>query len=166
MTGEDRRILQIPAAPFLFMWTRKGKLSDYAQRNSKPGTTRHVDRKRIGEASEAEFLARAARMFFRLAKPWGESDSYDAIVAIERGFWRVPVKCATSYFRGQYVVKVGGDSHNYTKDDIDFLAAHIVRENTWYIVPIDAFEGKTMLHSVPTKRAKRNTNATVRPGAC
>lgn len=136
------------------MWTRKGKLSDYTQRNSKPGTTRHVDCKRIGEASEAEFLARAARIFFRLAKPWGESDSYDVIVAIGRGFWRVQVKCATSYFRGQYVVKAGGDSHNYTKDDIDFLAAHIVPENIWYIVPIEAFKGKTMLHFCPHKTGK------------
>jgi PD-(D/E)XK endonuclease len=138
------------------MWKREDKPSDWRIRNTRYANTKHTDCKRLGEASEAEFLARAARLFFRLAKPWGESDPYDALVAIGRGFWRVQVKCASSYLRGQYVVKAGGDSHNYTKDDIDFLAAHAIPENIWYIVPIEAFEGKSMLHFCPhgTGKAK------------
>jgi hypothetical protein len=109
----------------------------------------HPDRKRRGEASEAEFLARASSLDFPVARLWGESDSYDVLVGSGRHFWRVQVKCATCYRRGQYLVKAGGDSHNYTADDIDFLAAHVVPENIWYIIPIDAFEGHTMLHLCP-----------------
>ena len=106
--------------------------------------------KRRGEASEAEFIARAARLDFRVAKPWGESDSYDAIVSVGRAFWRVQVKCATTHIPGRrYVVKGGGNYHNYTKQDIDFLAAHIVPEDIWYIIPVEAFEGKSMLHLCP-----------------
>ena len=35
------------------------------------------DLKRRGEATEAEFIARASGFDFRIAKPWGDSDSYD-----------------------------------------------------------------------------------------
>ena len=76
-----------------YMWTRKHKPSDWRERNTRHANTKHTDCKRLGEASEAEFLARAARLFFRLAKPWGESDPSDALVAIGRGFWGGQVKC-------------------------------------------------------------------------
>ena len=112
--------------------------------------------KRRGEASEAEFIARASSLNFSVAKPWGESDSYDVLVGASRGFWRVQVKCAACYHRGQYMVKAGGDAGNYTPDDIDFLAAHIIPENIWYIIPIEAFAGVTMIHLSPhgTGKAK------------
>jgi hypothetical protein len=114
------------------------------------------DPKRRGEASEAEFIARAASLLFPVAKPWGESDPYDALTRFARIFWRIQVKCASCYHRGQYLVRARGDTHLYTKDDIDFLAAHIVPENIWYIVPIEAFAGRTMLHFCPhgTGKAK------------
>lgn len=68
--------------------------------------------------------------------------------------------------RVHYVVKAGGDSQNYTKDDINFLDAHIVPENIWYLVPVEAFEGKSMLHFCPYKTTKRNTSVIARHGAC
>ena len=51
--------------------------------------------KRRGEAVEAAFLAKAASLGFRVAKPWGESDRYDFVVEGERGFWRMQVKHTT-----------------------------------------------------------------------
>jgi len=111
-------------------------------------------RKRRGEASEAAFLARASGLGFTVSKPWGESDPYDAVVDSGHGLWRVQVKCATSYHGGQYSVKGGGDTHNYTEDDIDFLVAHIVPENIWYVIPIVAFQGHTMLHLCPRGTGK------------
>ncbi len=116
----------------------------------------HPCTKRRGEASEAEFIARATSFDFSVAKPWGESDSYDVLVRASHGFWRVQVKCAACYHRGQYLVKAGGDAGNYTADDIDFLAAHAIPENIWYIIPIEAFAGVTMVHLCPhgTGKAK------------
>jgi hypothetical protein len=108
--------------------------------------------KRRGEATEAEFIARAAGFDFRIAKPWGESDSYDVLVGIGRGFWRVQVKRAPYLRQGQYVANAKGNSHLYTKDDIDFIAAHLIQKNIWYIVPIEAFAGRTMLHFNPRGR--------------
>jgi hypothetical protein len=110
--------------------------------------------KRRGEATEAEFIARAAGFDFRIAKPWGESDSYDVLVGIARGFWRVQVKRAPYLRQGQYVANAKGNRRLYTKDDIDFIAAHLIQENIWYIVPIESFEGRTMLHFNPRGRRK------------
>jgi hypothetical protein len=62
----------------------------------------HPDTKRRGEATEAEFIARAAGYNFRIAKPWGDSDYYDVLVGMGSGFWRVQVKRAPHHGRGQY----------------------------------------------------------------
>jgi hypothetical protein len=110
--------------------------------------------KRRGEATEAEFIARACDLDFRIAKPWGDSDSYDVLVGMGRGFWRVQVKRAPYLRQGQYVAQAGGHSGNYTKEDIDFIAAHVIQQNLWYIVPIEAFEGRTMLHFHPKPQSK------------
>jgi hypothetical protein len=112
------------------------------------------DAKRRGEATEAEFIARAAGYNFRIAKPWGDSDSYDVLVGVGRGFWRVQVKRAPYHRQGQYSVRAGGHRGQYTKDNIDFLASHLLRENIWYIVPVEAFMGRTGLHFNPHGRRK------------
>jgi hypothetical protein len=112
------------------------------------------DPKRRGEATEAEFIARAAGYNFRIAKPWGDSDSYDVLVGFGQGFWRVQVKRAPYHRSGQHSVRAGGHRGQYTKDNIDFLASHLVRENIWYIVPVEAFMGRTGLHFNPHGRRK------------
>jgi len=109
---------------------------------------------RTSSVAENEFIARASGFDFRIAKPWGDSDSYDVLVGFEHGFWRVRVKRATRS-RGEYVTKAGGGSSLYTKDDIDFIAAHLTLENVWYIVPIEAFEGRSTLQFNPRTRGKR-----------
>jgi hypothetical protein len=34
----------------------------------------------------------------------------------------------------------------YTLDDIDFLAAYVIRRNLWYVVPADAFVPRMSVH--------------------
>ena len=113
-----------------------------------PGTSR------IGDAAEAEFVARACGFDFRVAKPWGNIDPYDVLVGMGRGFWRVQVKRATRHHRGQYHARSGGHRGHYTKDTIDFIAAYVAQENIWYIVPVEAFAGRTALHFNPHGRHK------------
>lgn len=98
---------------------------------------------RKGDADEAAFVAKACELDFRVAKPWGNIDPYDILVGVGHGFWRVQVKRA-SREGGRYAAGARG-SGNYTKDDIDFIAAHLIQENIWYIVPIEAFVGRARL---------------------
>ena len=115
----------------------------------------HPNGKRLGEASEAAFVARAIGFNFPVAKLWGDSDACDTLVGFGFIYWRVQVKCAQSCVDGKYKVKAGGLNYSYTKDDIDFLAAHIVPENIWYIIPVEAFQGRRMLCFRPDGRGER-----------
>lgn len=109
---------------------------------------------RRGDAAEAEFMARACGLDFRVAKPWGNIDPYDVLVGFGRGFWRVQVKCA---YRGRtgYEAMATSTTSAYTKDDIDFFAAWVVQENIWYIVPVEAGEGYRWLHFHPGAPGQR-----------
>src|SRR5271154_2239541 len=55
------------------------------------------ERKALGEAVEAAFLAKATMLGFPVLKPWGDSRPYDFAVESGRRLWRVQVKCATSH---------------------------------------------------------------------
>jgi hypothetical protein len=139
------------------MWKKKPDKPPNHKKKTRNITNSSVPHnKRRGEASEAAFIARASALNLQVAKPWGESDPYDALIGFGRGFWRVQVKCACAYSRGQYRIRAAGDTHLYTKDGIDFIAAHIAPENIWYIVPIEAFLGRLILHFCPhgTGKAK------------
>jgi len=119
--------------------------------------TMHVayqTRKRLGDAVEAAFLARAAGLFFQVAKPWGEDVRYDFLVDAGRGIWRVQVKAASSFDGSRYNVRPGGASRLYTPDEIDFLAAHVVGENAWYMIPIEAAVPRSALHLYPHEGSK------------
>lgn len=64
-------------------------------------------------------------------------------------FWRVQVKCSTQLDNGLYHLnahrRTGGRAVPYLPGEIDFLAAYIIPEDTWYILPLEAFLGSTSL---------------------
>lgn len=110
-------------------------------------------RKRRGEAAEAAFLARATHLGFSVCLPWGDSDRYDSVVELDRGFLRVQVKSATLYAETRYRVKTTGASGKvYTSKEIDFFVGYIVPENIWYIIPIQAIGRRKNVRFYPTTR--------------
>jgi hypothetical protein len=114
----------------------------------------HPDCARRGNASEAEFIGRASALGFRTAKPWGNGDPYDVLVGVGRGFLRVQVKSTARYQGHAYRIKGESKARHYSKDNIDFLAVHIVPENVWYIVPVEAFAEVRALHFNPRARPR------------
>jgi len=103
------------------------------------------ERKALGEAVEAAFLARATMLGIPVLKPWGDSRPYDFAVEGWR-LWKVQVKCATSHRGTRCESRAAGSGELYTLDDIDFLAAYVISENMWYIVPADAFVPRATVH--------------------
>jgi hypothetical protein len=94
--------------------------------------------KRRGEWSELQFMARAAKEGLRLAKPWGDSSRYDVVVETGGHFVRVQVKStANRQPNGGYVCGVhpSPGSGLYKRGDFDFLAAYVIPEDVWYIIP-------------------------------
>ncbi len=90
-----------------------------------------------GEWAELVFMARAKGMGFELARPWGESASYDVCVESAGRFLRVQIKSTLYKVGNSYVCNTRPDSdeHPYTVRQIDFLAAYVIPADAWYIVP-------------------------------
>lgn len=63
--------------------------------------------------------------------------------------WRVQVKCTTHLLEGFYHLDAqrhtGGRAVPYLPGEIDFLAAYILPEDSWYIIPLSSFLGRTAL---------------------
>ena len=110
-------------------------------------------RKRLGEAAEAAFLARATSLGFSVCIPWGDSNRYDSVVELNHGLLRVQVKSATMYSENRYRVKTTGASGKvYTSKEIDFFVGYVVPENIWYIIPIQAIGHRKGIRFYPTTR--------------
>ncbi len=95
-----------------------------------------------GEWVELQFMARAAGMGFRIAKPLGDSYRWDIVVEHEFGFHRVQVKSTSQRVDNGYICGSHSSKDRiYTADQIDFLAVYVIPEDVWYIIPISALSG-------------------------
>jgi hypothetical protein len=124
-----------------------------AERDRK-GKSQKGTRKQQGELAEMGFMLKAAGLGFGVAKPCGDSESYDFILDSGERLWRVQVK-STYVARSQsYSVSakgcLDGKSMAYTAEQIDIMVAYIVAEDVWYVVPVAAFAPRTRLTLFPS----------------
>src|SRR5579862_6936413 len=119
--------------------------------------------KRTGERSEAAFLYQASQRRFAICKPWGDSERYDFILdnrpQPEVHLFRIQVKCTDAIRADAYETRatytVGKRRAVYTKRDIDFIAAHVVPLDIWYIIPVEVCTPQPMLRFYPHRQAKQ-----------
>jgi len=108
---------------------------------------------RKGDATEFGFMSRACWLDLRVAKPCGNVDPYDVLVAMgPRFFWRVQVKLAphkTGPNKNIYQARTYTRRGPYTKENVDFIAAYVEDQNIWYIVPVESFQGVKGIHFTP-----------------
>jgi hypothetical protein len=157
-------LIWTPSTKIILRWYVNGDLIEgnedgpYPWLVSKPGTldlqaVGDPNTGRKGDATEFGFMARAFRFDFRVAKPQGNVDPYDVLIAMApRVFWRVQVKLAphkTGPNENIYQARGYTRRGCYTKEDIDFLAAYVEDKNIWYIVPVEAFTGTKGVHFTP-----------------
>jgi hypothetical protein len=96
-------------------------------------------------------------------KPWGDSERYDFILDNrphpEVHLFRIQIKCTDSLRGDAYETRatysVGRRHVAYTKRDIDFIAAHVVALDIWYIIPVEVCTPQPMLRFYPHRQAKR-----------
>jgi hypothetical protein len=93
--------------------------------------------KRRGEWAELQFIAAAAKHGLQVFNPWGESSTYDAVIETHGHFVRVQIKSTTSRRpEGCYRCNVHPASGlPYKRGDFDYLAAYVIPEDVWYIIP-------------------------------
>lgn len=103
-----------------------------------PGIIR--DPKKRGEWAESVFMARAAEHGLAVSKPLGDSGSFDCVVGRPGKFVAVQLKCTMAKLQSGkgYVCSVKRNNQRYRAGSFDFLAAYVIPEDAWYIVPAKA----------------------------
>jgi hypothetical protein len=107
------------------------------------------DKKQRGEWAESVFMARAHEQGLPVSKPWGELSSYDFVIGKTGRFVSVQVKSTLSKLKTGYVCTVRGGHQAYAAGSFDFLAAYIVPEDAWYIIPAQLIQGKECVTLYP-----------------
>jgi hypothetical protein len=118
--------------------------------------------KERGEWVEALFTAAALRRGFKVLKPWGDSLPFDVALCFGNRIVRVQVKSTscrigTGYFcqfRPNYL------SQPYTLKQLDFFAAYVIPQETWYLIParrlLGGVQNKVGLMLHPMQPLKKN----------
>ncbi len=102
-----------------------------------------------GDIGEVAFLHKAMLQGLVVAKPYGHFQRYDFIVEAGRNLWRVQVKAASRLRFGLYPLTVRcfdfGERVAYSLEELDFLAAYVLPEDAWFIVPAHEVVRREML---------------------
>jgi hypothetical protein len=99
------------------------------------GTRIIKDRKKRGEWVELVFAVRATGLGLVLGRPWGESLGYDFTVDSGWRILRIQVK-STIYREGSgYWCTLKDSQGPYKKGSFDFVAAYVIPEDVWFIIP-------------------------------
>jgi hypothetical protein len=98
--------------------------------------------KKRGEWVELVFAVRAMELGLRLARPWGESSGYDFTVDQGARIVRVQVK-STIFKEGVsgYSCTLKDSKGPYKKNTFDFVAAYVIPEDVWFVIPEKVVRG-------------------------
>ncbi len=99
------------------------------------------DKKLRGEWAEMVFMARATELGLAVSKPWGDARSYDVVVGRPGHFVAVQVKSTIFELEQGWICSVRSGHKPYPPGSFDFIAAYIVFEDVWYIIPAEAVQG-------------------------
>lgn len=101
------------------------------------------DKKERGEWAESVFIARAKEHGLPVSKPTGDSHSFDCVVGRPGKFAAVQVKSTVAKLEsGKGYICATCSSHKvYRAGAFDFLAAYVIPEDAWYIIPAREIRG-------------------------
>jgi hypothetical protein len=102
------------------------------------------DKKERGEWAESVFVARASEQGLPVSKPWGDSRSFDCVVGRPGKFVAVQVKCTVAKVESGkgYICSTCSSHKVYRAGAFDFLAAYVIPEDAWYIIPAKEIRGQ------------------------
>jgi hypothetical protein len=105
------------------------------------------DNKRRGEWAESVFMARVAEYGLPVSKPVGDSNTFDCVVGRPGKFVAVQVKCTLSELPGGkgYGCAIKTNNKAYRPGAFDFVAAYVIPEDVWYIIPEKLIRGRQLM---------------------
>jgi|ERR1700722_2935788 len=113
------------------------------------------NKKLRGEWAEMCFMLRIAELGLPISKPWGEMRSFDFVVGRPRHFVAVQVKSTIFEIDTGYECTVRGGHKCYPPGSFDFLAAYVVLEDSWYIIPEEAIAGMDSVILYPNSKKSK-----------
>jgi PD-(D/E)XK endonuclease len=107
---------------------------------------------------ELVFAVRGMELRLRLGRPWGESSGYD--FTVDQGWRIVRVRVKSTMFREGtgYSCTLKDSRGPYKKNSFDFVAAYVIPEDVWYILPEKVVRGMWSV-SLNPKLETANYNA-------
>lgn len=111
---------------------------------------RELSTKLRGELTELLFYYLATKLGFVLSKPFGDSQRYDFVLDNGKRLFRIQVKCTTHLVENNLYHlnahrRVNGKAIAYTLEEIDFFAAYVIPDDSWFILPLQNVLGCTSL---------------------
>jgi hypothetical protein len=112
--------------------------------------------KKRGEWVELVFAVRAMALGMLLGRPWGESCGYDFTVDQGWRIVRVQVKSTISKPELEgYSCTIRDSKGPYKKNTFDFIAAYVIFEDAWYIIPEEPVRGMWAILLSPKKKKEK-----------
>jgi hypothetical protein len=113
------------------------------------------DKKLRGEWAEMHFMVRATDHDLPVSRSWGDSRSYDFVVGWPGHFVAVQVKSTIFELEesGYTCCVCSGHNKPYPPSSFDFLAAYVIYDDAWYIIPAEVILGQARITVYP-KSAK------------
>jgi hypothetical protein len=129
------------------------------QQSAGPLHLHFTNTKQQGDYAEMRFQVEGTEHGLFPSKPYGDSMPYDFIGDNGRCLVKIQVKSVIKFRGGRYTVRTHRcperSTHNpgkfraYRPSDTDFIAALVIPENVWYIIPLRALEGRTAIFVYP-----------------
>src|SRR5882762_12038626 len=125
----------------------------------KTGQEYELTTKRRGELSELAFIFKATSLGFHVSKPYGDSERYDFILDAGPRLWRIQIKSTTTLMCGLYRINSHRRTNHgvvpYHPAEIDFLIAHVIPEDTWFLLPIALIQHRTSVLFPPRRHPRQ-----------
>ena len=107
-------------------------------------------------------MADAMRHGYKVLKPWGDSQPCDVALAFGNRIVRVQVKSTSNRYGTGYLCQFKPNyfSQPYSIDQVDFFAACVIPQDTWYLVPAPVVLGEVNKQAImlfpmePEKRGR------------
>ena len=118
--------------------------------------------KRRGELSELAFIFKATSLGFHVSKPYGDSERYDFILDAGPRLLRIQIKSTTTMLCGLYRINAHRRTNNgaipYQPNEVDFLIAHVIPEDAWFILPIAEIQDRTSVLFPPRHHPRKHAH--------
>ncbi len=113
------------------------------------------DPHRNGELAEAAFIHKAIALGYLVSKPFGPDARYDFILDSGSHLYRVQVRGVRADGGSGFQVSCHfSKGRPLTPVHIDLLAAYVLADDSWYIIPTAAFAPAAMIDLRPGGRGR------------